>query len=144
VDRARVVQNGADLDVDYLVDGEDPDGRYAISPTNVGQLVDNLVSNSVNAMRGKGAVMVTLHRAGNETVLTVQDTGPGMPEGFIPVAFDRFSRPEHSRAGGGTGSGLGLAIVHAIVDRADGTISLRNTGGGLAAEVRLPRHTRAT
>ncbi|TFD77668.1 sensor histidine kinase [Cryobacterium fucosi] len=141
VDRARLVRNGADLDVDYLVDGDDPDGRYAISPTNVGQLVDNLVSNSVSAMHGKGAVMVTLHRAGNEAVLTVLDSGPGMPDGFIPVAFDRFSRPEHSRAGGGTGSGLGLAIVHAIVDRARGTISLRNTGSGLAVKVGLPRRT---
>lgn len=144
VDRARVVRDGADLDVDYQVDGEDADGRYAVSPTNVGQLVDNLVSNSISAMHGRGEIMVTLHRAGTEAVLTVLDTGPGMPDGFIPVAFDRFSRPEHSRAGGGTGSGLGLAIVHAIVDRAGGMISLRNTGGGLAVEVRLPRRTGAS
>jgi len=143
VDRARVVRNGEDLDVDYKIEGEDPTGRYAISVTNVGQLVDNLISNAINAMGGRGAVTVTLRSSLPEgAVLSVVDTGPGMPESFIRVAFDRFSRPEQSRASGSIGSGLGLAIVHAIVTRAKGSISLRNTGKGLAIDIRLPRSTR--
>ncbi|WP_166792526.1 sensor histidine kinase [Cryobacterium algoricola] len=142
VDRARVVRNGEDLDVDYEIEGEDPTGRYAISVTNAGQLVDNLISNAINAMGGRGTVTVTLRSLPEGALLSVVDTGPGMPESFIPVAFARFSRPEQSRASGSIGSGLGLAIVHAIVTRAKGAISLRNTGTGLAIDIRLPRSTR--
>jgi signal transduction histidine kinase len=143
VDRARVVRNGHELDVAYEIVGDDPLGRFTISRTNIGQLVDNLVSNAVIAMNGKGTVTVMLRRDRDldAAVLTVVDTGPGMPEEYIPLAFDRFSRPDPARASGSGGSGLGLAIVQAIVERAHGSIELRNTGSGLSVEVRLPRHT---
>jgi two-component system OmpR family sensor kinase len=108
----------------------------------MGQLLDNLISNAANAMAGHGSVTVTLVRSGDGALLTVVDTGPGLPENFIPFAFDRFSRPDHSRSSSSGGSGLGLAIVHAIVERAGGRVLLRNTGGGVAVEIRLPRHVR--
>jgi len=142
VDRARVVREGHELEVVYRIDDDDPVGRYGISATNMGQLLDNLISNAVAAMAGHGSVTVSLVRSGAGALLTVTDTGPGLPEEFIPLAFDRFSRPDNSRSSGSGGSGLGLAIVHAIVERAHGTVLLRNTGGGLAVEIRLPRHVR--
>jgi two-component system OmpR family sensor kinase len=142
VDRARVMRAGDELEVNYRIDGDDGTGRYGISATNLGQLLDNLISNAVNAMAGHGSVTVTLERSGDGALLTVVDTGPGLPEDFIPLAFDRFSRPDHSRSSSSGGSGLGLAIVHAIVERANGRVLLRNTGGGVAVEVRLPRHVR--
>jgi two-component system OmpR family sensor kinase len=139
VDRARVVRGGQDLEVVYRIDGDDPVGRYAISATNMGQLLDNLISNAVNAMAGNGSITVTLTSTSIGALITVVDTGPGLPDSFIPLAFDRFSRPDNARSSTSGGSGLGLAIVHAIVERANGTILLRNTGTGLAVEIRLPR-----
>ena len=139
IDRARAAQDVSALEVAYVINGDDPVGHYAISRTNVGQLFDNLIFNAVAAINGKGTVTVTLDRDVGGAVVTVIDTGPGMPEEFIPLAFNRFSRPDQSRASGAGGAGLGLAIVSAIVERAHGTITLRNTGGGLAVEVRLPR-----
>ena len=140
VDRARVVRGGQDLEVVYRIDGDDHAGRYGISSTNMGQLLDNLISNAVNAMAGHGSVTVTLADSDGGAVITVVDTGPGLPDAFIPLAFDRFSRPDNSRSSASGGSGLGLAIVHAIVGRAHGTVLLRNTGGGLTVDIRLPRH----
>ncbi|ANP71879.1 HAMP domain-containing sensor histidine kinase [Cryobacterium arcticum] len=142
VDRARIVREGHELEVVYRIDGDDPDGYYGISSTNMGQLLDNLISNAVTAMSGHGSVTVSLSRAGVGALITVVDTGPGLPDEFIPLAFDRFSRPDSSRSSHSGGSGLGLAIVHAIVERANGTVQLRNTGAGLAVEIRLPRHIR--
>jgi two-component system OmpR family sensor kinase len=142
VDRARVMRAGHDVEVVYRIDDDDRVGRYGISATNTGQLLDNLISNAVNAMAGHGTVTITLERSGTGALLTVVDTGPGLPEDFIPLAFDRFSRPDHSRSSSSGGSGLGLAIVHAIVERAAGRVLLRNTGNGLAVEIRLPRHVR--
>ena len=142
VDRARVMRAGHGLEVIYRIDGDDSTGRYGISATNTGQLLDNLISNAVHAMTSGGTVTVTLERSGDEALLTVTDTGPGLPEDFIPLAFDRFSRPDNARSSGSGGSGLGLAIVHAIVERANGQVLLRNTDDGLAVEIRLPRHAR--
>jgi two-component system OmpR family sensor kinase len=70
-------------------------------------------------------------------LLTVVDSGSGMPEDFLPVAFDRFSRSDRSRASNDVGSGLGLAIVHAIVSAAQGAISLSNAAG-FTVTVSLP------
>ncbi|QYF74109.1 HAMP domain-containing sensor histidine kinase [Cryobacterium sp. PAMC25264] len=142
VDRARIVREGHELEVVYRIDGDDPVGYYGISSTNMGQLLDNLISNAVTAMSGHGSVTVSLSRSGVGALITVVDTGPGLPDEFIPLAFDRFSRPDSSRSSHSGGSGLGLAIVHAIVERANGTVQLRNTGAGLAVEIRLPRHIR--
>jgi len=142
VDRARIVREGHELEVVYRIDDDDPVGRYGISSTNMGQLLDNLITNAIAAMAGHGSVTVTLMRSGGGALLTVVDTGPGLPESFIPLAFDRFSRPDNSRSSSSGGSGLGLAIVHAIVERANGSVLLRNTGAGLAVEIRLPRHIR--
>jgi signal transduction histidine kinase len=74
-----------------------------------------------------------------------------VPESFIPVAFDRFTRPDEARKSRpnpdpatGTiplpgGSGLGLAIVRAVAERAGGTASLRNVrSGGLEVTIRIP------
>ncbi|GAB3121277.1 sensor histidine kinase [Glaciibacter psychrotolerans] len=140
VDRARITTGTRELEIAYEITGADPHGHYALSRTNVGQLVDNLITNAMTAIGDTGIVTVTLHRDGEDAHLRVVDTGPGMPAGFIPIAFDRFSRTDGSRASGNGGSGLGLAVVHAIVERAGGTISVRNTGTGLAVEATLPRH----
>jgi two-component system OmpR family sensor kinase len=52
-----------------------------------------------------------------------------MPEDFLPVAFDRFSRPDEARTKRTGGSGLGLAIVQAIVTAANGRVTLTNSDG---------------
>jgi two-component system OmpR family sensor kinase len=56
----------------------------------------------------------------------VKDTGPGFPEEFIPIAFDRFSRPDPSRHPSTGGSGLGLAIVKAIAESSHGLATIEN------------------
>ncbi|MFT2815811.1 sensor histidine kinase [Leifsonia sp. A12D58] len=139
VDRARSVSTSGTLEVAYEIAGDDADGHYMLSRTNVGQLVDNLISNAVAAMDGSGTVTVSLDRYQDGAILRTVDSGPGMPAEFLPFAFDRFSRPDDSRSSGTGGSGLGLAIVQAIVEHAGGSVKLWNTGSGLAVEIRLPR-----
>ena len=64
-------------------------------------------------------------------VLRVSDEGPGFPDDFLPHAFDRFSRADVARAGGG--AGLGLAIVDAIARAHGGTATAKNSAGGGAS-----------
>jgi len=71
--------------------------------------------------------------------VTVTDDGPGMPEAFLAVATDRFTRPDAARGGDGSGAGLGLAIVDGLTRAAGGTLRLANLSPhGLAAEIHLP------
>ena len=103
-----------------------------------GRVVENLATNAIHAINTAGVVTITLSTQPDALILTVRDTGPGMPESFIPAAFDRFSRPDEARQRRSGGTGLGLSIVHAIVSSAGGSVTLENDNG-LVATVRLPQ-----
>ncbi|MDQ8046816.1 MAG: sensor histidine kinase, partial [Patulibacter sp.] len=113
-------------------------------PAAFARVVDNLGANAVAAGDARGVVRVQLEQdATRRLVLRVVDDGHGIPEGFLPKAFERFARADSSRrtapSGNGTGSGLGLALVRGIAERAGGTASLRNgEERGAVATVVLP------
>jgi len=137
VDTARMFAVANRVTVDFDVDDAPTQAHYRISASNFGRLVSNLASNSVTAIGSDGWVRIALRHSPVGLALTVVDSGPGMPESFLPIAFDRFSRPDESRAKNSGGSGLGLAIVHAIVSAAGGTVSLANANG-LSVTITLP------
>jgi signal transduction histidine kinase len=64
-------------------------------------------------------------------MITVGDTGPGIPAQHLPHIFDRFYKVDGSRAGSTipSGSGLGLSIVQAIVTRHGGSVRASNAAG---------------
>jgi signal transduction histidine kinase len=77
------------------------------------EAVANLVDNAVKFTPGGGQVELALLRRGNETVIGVTDTGPGIPESERDAVTKRFFRSDKSR--GTKGLGLGLSLVAAIV-----------------------------
>jgi two-component system OmpR family sensor kinase len=81
---------------------------------------------------------VSVEPVGNQSVLTVADTGPGIPLPERERVFDRFYR---GQSAGGAGSGLGLSIVRRIADALHATVELEDApaGTGLVARVRFPR-----
>ena len=82
---------------------------------------------------------ISLHRDRNTAVLTVSDTGIGIPEADLGSIFDRFYRVDKARSRASGGSGLGLAIVHDAVKANDGEISVRaREGGGTVFTVVFP------
>jgi signal transduction histidine kinase len=81
------------------------------------QALGNLVENALR--HGEGAVRVEARSVDGRVELHVLDEGAGLPPDFLPRAFQRFSRADESRTGGG--AGLGLAIVAAIADAHDGS-----------------------
>jgi len=138
IDRARLLAGSADIAVDFEVG--DVTGDFALSPTAFGRVVDNLVGNALAATARTSGLVVELRERTDGVRLTVADTGTGIPEDFLPRAFDRFSRPDSSRERSADGSGLGLALVQAITERAGGAVTLANRpGGGAVATVDLPK-----
>ncbi|WP_341953701.1 HAMP domain-containing sensor histidine kinase [Salinibacterium sp. TMP30] len=138
IDRARLLGMAKAAQVDFTVSTADETARYRIGAQSFGRLVDNLLSNALAAISAQGEVSATFTSDSGGLRLDVVDDGPGMPAQFIPIAFDRFSRPDVSRTESTGGSGLGLALVHAIASAAGGTATLENTGDGLRVSVYLP------
>ncbi len=99
-------------------------------------LIGNLIDNAVRYTPPGGRVDVALRQEAGWAVLTVSDTGPGIPVAEREKVFRRFYRLAGHET---TGSGLGLAIVREIVQLCRGQITLGDApGGGLQIEVRLP------
>lgn len=139
MDRAIVLGSAQAVSVDFVTEGVDPLRSVAIVPADFAGLVDNLVVNAITASPRGAEVEVRLSPRDERLVLTVLDSGHGMPDSFLPVAFDRFSRASVSRPRPVGGSGLGLAIVKAIATRSGGDARLeQRPEGGLIVTVELP------
>lgn len=104
------------------------------------QALQNLVANAIRHTPSGGTIRVSVASEGTEAVLTVDDSGAGIPEEHLPRVFDRFYKADASRAGQPlSGSGLGLSIVRAIVTAHGGTVSAGNRPeGGARFVIRLP------
>lgn len=81
-----------------------------------------LIDNAVKFTPANGRISVSLDVEEREAVVTVRDTGSGIPEAELPFIFDRFYRVDKSRRRDRGGSGLGLAIARWIVEAHHGTI----------------------
>ena len=100
------------------------------------QALQNLAANALRHTPDGGEITVSSAATADGILLTVRDTGPGIPPDHLPLIFDRFYKVDASRKAAG-GSGLGLSIVKTIVERHGGTIAARNDGGAVF-EIRLP------
>jgi signal transduction histidine kinase len=99
------------------------------------QAVANLLDNALK-YTPKGAVSLTVRRAGNRARLEVADTGPGIPADRRDAVFDRFVRLEGSRST--PGNGLGLSLVRAVAKLHGGEAWLEDNTPGLKAIVTVP------
>jgi hypothetical protein len=113
--------------------------RSAFDPARVTQLVGNLVSNAVKFTPHGGKVDVRLGVDGDQAVLTVADTGIGIPAADRERIFERFCRTAIATQQAIPGTGLGLTISKAIVDAHHGTITVdSDEGHGSTFTIRLP------
>ena len=103
------------------------------------QIVSNLIDNAIKYTQDGGHVSIGAQRRGEEeVVITVTDTGSGIPENEIPNIWTRLYRGEKSRSE--RGMGLGLSIVLAFVRSLGGEISVQSSPGcGTAFIVKIPR-----
>lgn len=139
---ALALARGSTLSVDaapgVFVDGE---------PAGLTALARNLADNALRHGPPGTAVQVRVAADGDDALLTVDDSGPGIPEADRAQVFDRFWRRAPAATDGGApedggGSGLGLAIVRNVADRHGARLRLADSPlGGLRVECRLPRRS---
>ena len=118
------------------IDARD-DGLRALvtDPGLLRQIVVNLLSNALDAVDASGRVTVAAHADGAGVLITVSDTGHGIP----PDDLKRIFEPFYTTKGRGKGTGLGLAICRQLTAALGGTISVESQPGrGSTFFVRLP------
>jgi two-component system sensor histidine kinase BaeS len=107
---------------------------FEIDTARIRGVIGNLLSNAIRHTPTGGSVTVAVSAAGDGVVISVADTGEGIPPELLPHVFERFVR-----GAGSTGSGLGLAIVHDIVTAHGGKVDVESTvGSGTRVRLTLP------
>ncbi len=119
---------GVSLDVDAPERLE-----HDFDPIQLAQVVENLVRNALEAQPDGGAIRIAVATDSEQTVLTVADDGPGVPEEQLARVFDLYYTTKPN------GNGLGLPMVHQIVAEHGGaTRVLSEPGHGATVEITLP------
>jgi len=104
-------------------------------PGQLGQVLINLLVNASQALEGEGKIGVSTRLEGEEVVIRVSDTGPGIPKEIRERIFDPFFTTKEV----GQGTGLGLSVSYGIVQRHNGRIEVDSWDGkGTTFSVRLP------
>jgi len=93
------------------------------------QIVFNLIENGIKYNLPGGTLTVTLHHKDDNALISIRDTGLGIPADALPHIFERFYRVDKARSRSTGGSGLGLSIVKAIVRRNRGEIDVTSVAG---------------
>ena len=105
------------------------DLRIRGSGTDIESVITNLVSNAVRHTEKEGRVTIRWEAVNDEAVLSVTDTGEGIPEQYISRLTERFFRVDRGRARSDGGIGLGLAIVKYALGRHDAELRIESAPG---------------
>jgi signal transduction histidine kinase len=146
LDLAAIVENVAEL-YEPLADEQGLDLTVSTEPVEVhgvrellaqalANLVDNAIKYGVSPDGARGRIEVTLRRVGEEAVIGVRDSGPGIPASDRDRVLERFVRLDASRSR--PGSGLGLSLVSAVARLHGGRIVLEDGAPGLRVCLHLP------
>jgi two-component system, OmpR family, sensor kinase len=127
---ARAGRTGRSLEVSPP-DGQELTGDRLRLEQALGNLVDNALRH------GGGTVLLEARAENGWLTFSVSDEGAGFPPALLPSAFDRFTRADAARSGGG--AGLGLAIVEAIARAHGGRATAANRdGAGAVVSISIP------
>ena len=107
----------------------------------ISQVISNLLNNAAKYTEAGGQIWLTAQTDGREVVISVRDTGVGIPADMLPNVFEMFTQVDRSLSRSQGGLGIGLTLSRSLVQLHGGTIIARSPGAGRGSEfiVRLPR-----
>ena len=126
VELVRPALRAADLEL--TVEGPNDLSGLA-NPDHLAQVLGNLLQNAVRYTPPDGRLTVRAERRAGNVIVSVENTGEGIPAVDLPHVFERFYRVEKSRDRGHGGAGIGLAIVRQLVEAGGGTVGVSSEGG---------------
>jgi signal transduction histidine kinase len=121
--------------VAVVVDRARPEVEVMADSTSLQQVLVNLLTNAKQAVGKGGRITISTRKVGDLAVVSVHDTGAGIPKEILPRIFDPFFTTKPP----GKGTGLGLSVASSIVTQLGGTIrAVSDVRSGSRFEVRLP------
>ncbi len=110
-------------------------------PTRLEQITTNLLDNALKYTPAGGSIDINVAQSGEDVVLTVRDSGVGIPEELLPHVFDVFVQGAISIDRSQGGLGIGLSLVRRLVELHGGSVSAASSGSGSGSTfmIRLPR-----
>lgn len=98
-------------------------------PDRLAQVLGNLLQNAMRYTAPQGRVTLSAARRSSDVLVTIANTGDGIPEADLPHVFERFYRVDKSRSRAHGGAGIGLAIVRQLVEGVGGTVGVESKAG---------------
>ena len=116
-----------------------PDIEFYADRSRLGTALSNLIDNAVYYNRPSGEIRVTGAQENGSFLLSIADTGEGIPSSDLQRIFERFYRVDKARSRDRGGTGLGLSIVKHAVESQGGSITVSSKlGAGSQFDIRLP------
>ncbi|GAA0182861.1 hypothetical protein SH2C18_51540 [Clostridium sediminicola] len=125
--------------VEIIFDTNEEEKIIAIDPLQIERVILNLLSNAIKFTKPGGKIVVNLFVHENNVMISVKDTGVGIPEKKLDNIFERFVQADKSFSREKEGSGIGLSLVKSIIEGHGGNISVNSeVGHGTEFNINLP------
>jgi len=125
--------------INLIFDTDTEEKIMAFDAEKLERVMLNLLSNAVKFTEAKGKITVNIYDKGDNIIISVKDTGIGVPKEMLGKIFERFRQVESSHRRRAEGSGIGLSLVYSIVKLHGGTIHIESElGKGSEFIVKLP------
>ncbi|MGH4050674.1 MAG: ATP-binding protein [Clostridium sp.] len=115
--------------IELIFDTDIEDCTISCDPEKIERVILNVLSNSIKFTKPGGNMWINMYDKGENIIISIKDTGIGIPNDKLDIIFDRFRQVDRSLARGQEGSGIGLSIVKSIVELHGGKISVRSEYG---------------
>lgn len=110
--------------IDLIFDTDTEECTIACDPDKIERIMLNLLSNSIKFTKQGGSVAVNIYDKKEKIIISIKDTGIGIPTDKLDIIFDRFRQVDKSLARNQEDSGIGLSIVKSLVELHGGKISV--------------------
>jgi two-component system CheB/CheR fusion protein len=125
--------------IELIFDTEAEEKIIACNPDSIERIMLNLLSNAVKFTREGGSIFVNICDKDDAILISVKDSGIGIPKEKLDIIFERFRQVDRSLTRGHEGSGIGLSLVKSLVEMHKGSISVQSDEGkGSEFVIQLP------
>lgn len=125
--------------INLIFDTDVEEKFMSCDPDKIERIMLNLISNSIKFTNTGGSIFINMYDKNDHVIISVKDTGVGIPKDKLPLIFERFRQVDKSLARNNEGSGIGLSLVRSLVELHGGEISVKSSyGKGTEFIIKLP------
>ncbi|MBC8059228.1 MAG: HAMP domain-containing histidine kinase [Clostridiaceae bacterium] len=136
-----VVEYIKNKNIEIIFDTEVEEKYINCDDDKIERIVLNLFSNAIKFTEPGGKIEVNIYKGQEEVIISIKDTGIGIPEDKLSSIFDRFSQVDKTLARNNEGTGIGLALVKSLVEMHGGKIYVKSIyGEGTEFLIHLPEN----